>query len=135
MLLTPIVTRLTAQCPSLTQVLYALSGAVPATYPAAYVLPLSDSAAANVLLGAHSQIITSRFAIEIMLKHAGQAASGGPAAEALEAVRTEVLAALKGWQPTPEHDPIAYVGGRLIDFQAGMATWREEFSTRHDSRT
>jgi hypothetical protein len=135
MLLTPIVSRLSAQCPTLTQALYALSGAVPVTYPAAYVLPLSETAGENPLLGVHSQIITSRFGIEIMLKHASQAASGGPAAELLESVRAEVMAALKGWQPSPAYDPIAFVSGRLVEFQAGMAVWRDEFSTRFDSRS
>ena len=135
MLLAPIVSRLSDQCPSLVTVLYALTGAVPTSYPAAYVYPLQDSAGDNPFLGAHSQIISVRFGVEIMLKHTGQAASGGPAAEALETIRAEVLAALKGWQPSAAHDPIAYASGRLLSFDAGMAIWREEYVTRYDART
>jgi hypothetical protein len=135
MLLTPIISRLQGQCPALRQVLYALTGAVPTSYPAAYVYPLNDSAGDNPFIGAHSQIITSRFGVEIMLKHAGQAASGGPAAEALETIRAEILAALKGWQPSLAHEPIAYAAGRLLSFDAGMAIWREEYVTRYDART
>lgn len=134
MLLAPIVTRLQSECPALRQVLLALTGAVPAAYPAAYVLPLADHAAPNPLLGAHSQMITARFGIEVMLKHAGQPASGGPAHEALEDVRGQILAALKGWQPDPNFEPIAYTGGRLLQFDAGLAVWREEFTTRFDAR-
>lgn len=130
-----VVARLQDQCPDVRQVLSALSGAVPTAYPAVYVLPLQDSADANPFLGAHSQIVTARFALEIMLKHGSQADSGGPAHEALETLRDDLRAALKGWQPAAEFEPIAYLGGRLIGFEAGMAIWRDEYSTRYDLRT
>lgn len=135
MLLNPFVSRLQDTCPSLRQVLLALTGAVPASYPAAYVLPLADSATPSRLHGVHSQMVTARFGVEIMVKHAGQAASGGPAGEALEAVRNEIRAALMGWCPGPEFEPVTYVSGRLVNFEAGLAVWREEYSTRFEQRT
>jgi hypothetical protein len=134
MRLAPIIARLQDQCPALRQVIPALTGAVPASYPAAYVLPLADAADENRLMGAHSQRITAKFAVEIMVKHAAQAASGGPAGEQLEAVREEVRAALKGWSPGPEFTPIDYLSGRLVNFDAGLAVWREEYRTRFDQR-
>lgn len=134
MRLSSIVSRLQTECPALRQVLLALSGAAPQSYPSAYVLPLSDAAAPGRLLGVHSQLVTSRFGVEIMVKHAAMAASGGPAQEALEDLREAVMAALAGWQPGPEFEPLAYAGGRLVQFDAGLAVWREEFTTRYEER-
>lgn len=129
-----IVERLRDACDGLRQVLPALEGAQPGGYPSAYVLPLAERALGEdggELLDAHAQRIEARFAVELMVKHAAQAASGGPAQEALEALRDEVKAALAGWQPAPEFAPVAFSAGRLVDFAGGLAVWRDEFVTTH----
>jgi len=128
--LTPLITRLRAECPALRQVIHALASQPPASYPAAYVLLLSEKAQPNPVFGGHRQRITATFMVELMVKHAAQAGSGGPAAEALDAVRESVLHALIGWPPSPAHDPIDYTGGRLLQFEAGIAIWRDEFTTQ-----
>lgn len=131
MQLAAVVDRLTATCPVFKgRVLLALSGQKPTLFPAAFVLPLEDKAGTNALLGAHSQRVTARFGVEIMVKHAADTKTGGPAAETLEIVRAAVLAALKGWTPDPSFEPFDFAAGRLLDFDAGMAVWRDEFTTR-----
>jgi hypothetical protein len=131
MLLSPVVDRLKAQCPGLRQVLLALEGAQPGGYPAAYVLPLAEDAEHDELLEAHAQRITVRFGVELMVKHAAQAASGGPAHETLEALRDEIKAALAGWEPGAGFTPVDFAAGRLMDFAGGIAVWRDEFTTAH----
>ncbi len=126
MRLAPIVTRLQTQCPALRQVLHALSAAVPQSYPAAYVLPLSERLREDLLAGA-ARVYEARFGVEIMLRHAAQADSGGPAAGDLESVRESVLTALVGFDPGAGYAVIAHEGGRLISFEAGLAVWRDEF--------
>jgi len=131
MQLAPIVDRLKTTCPAFqNRVIDALEeGAVAKAFPAAYVLPLSDKGDSNKMAGAHRQRMEHRFAVEIMVKHAGQAATGGPAAASLEAVRDSVKAALRGWSPAGL-DPIDYAAGRLIQFEAGRVTWRDEYTTK-----
>lgn len=129
MLLAPIVDRLKSECPGLREVLLALGGGTPPGYPSAYVIPLAEAAQPNDLYGAHTQKVAVRFAVELMVKHAAQAATGGPAQEVLEALRSEILAALIGWSPATGFDAIDFAGGRLVDFAAGFATWRDEFTT------
>lgn len=129
MRMSTIVERLRAYCPSLRQVIPALTGAVPSQYPAAYVFPLSERADPNALLGAHDQRVRVDIAVEIMVRHAAEAASGGPAAEQLEDVRDEVRAALAGFVPETGARPLDHVEGRAMSFDAGLVTWRDTWAT------
>lgn len=131
MFLAPAVDRLAAQCPGLRQVRLALEGALPGAYPSAYVLPLSETATPAELHDSDEQRIEARFAVELMVKHAAQAASGGPAQEELETLREEIKAALIGWQPGALFTPVAFAAGRLLDFSGGLAVWRDEFTTAY----
>lgn len=125
-----IVERLRTACPSLRQVVPAASGAVPAQYPAAYVFALAERADPNPLAtGGHEQRIHVTLAVEIMVRHAQEAASGGPAAETLEDVREEAHAALAGFPPAPEARPLDFVEGRMMGFEAGLVTWRDTWAT------
>lgn len=125
MRLAPIVSRLQDQCPALRQVIHALSGAVPTSYPAAYVLPLGEQARGDE---GGETVIVARHGVEIMVKHAAMAASGGPAHEALEDVRSEVLAALQHWLPAGATQACAFAAGKLLRFEPALAVWRDEFT-------
>lgn len=127
--LAPVISRLRSQCPALRTVVSALSGATPAAYPSAYVLLLTERAT-DADLGINNQVIEARFGVEIMILHAAEAASGGPAGDALETVRDSVLAALVGWRADSGHTPAEFVSGRLVSFAAGLAGWRDEFSVQ-----
>jgi hypothetical protein len=130
MRLDQIVTQLKAVS-GLKAVLLALSGSIPGVYPAAYVLPLAESATANEMWPRTEQKITARFGVEYMVKQAAQANTGGPAQEVLEDLRDAGKVALIGWQPQANYTPIEFTGGRLVSFDAGMAVWRDEFTTEY----
>lgn len=125
-----IVDRLIDQVPGFDgRVLAALEGGVPKAYPAAYVFQTAERSDPSETYPRIEQRVGARFAVEIMVKHAGQAATGGPAKDALEDLRDAVKAALRGWAPSTDYMPIEHAEGRLMGFDAGMATWRDEFTT------
>lgn len=127
MRLHPFVARLVAAVPVFAgRVWPALSASVPAAYPAAYVLPLAERLAEDGLSG-EAAFIEARLGVEIMVRHAAQAASGGPAQDALDDAREAVSAALVGFKPDPASGPLAFAGGRLLSFDAGLAVWRDEY--------
>lgn len=123
------ISRLRSQCPALRTVVSALSGATPAAYPSAYVLLLTERAT-DADMGINNQVIEARFGVELMVRHAAEAASGGPAGDALDTLRTSVLSALVGWRVAADHTPAEFVSGRLVSFDAGLAVWRDEFSVQ-----
>jgi hypothetical protein len=127
MLLAPIVSRLQSSCPSLRQVINALSAAVPTSYPSAYVLPLAERMVEDTL-SLSLRVYEARFGIEIMARNVAQAATGGDAGIDLEAVREEILAALVGYAPGNGYTSVVHVSGRLLSFEAGLAVWRDEFT-------
>ena len=128
----PVVARLRDRCPTLRQVLAATSGAIPSSYPAAYVWLASRTAAPNELVtGVTSQRLELRLAVEITVRHAAEAAAGGPAADLLADVLEEVEAALAGFQAPgdEQHKPLELVEGRPVALDAGQLTWRETWRT------
>lgn len=129
MLLAPVIARLTAQCPLLRLVQAGLAPATSAAHPAAYIFPLQVDALPNVLLGVHDQPITERLGVELTIRNASRAGTGAGAADELETVRLQVLAALAGWQMDVAYVPFNYGGGRLMEFDAGNAIWRDEYTT------
>lgn len=131
MRLAPIVARLLSQCPNVRQVMSALSAAVPTSYPAAYVLPISERAMPSEWTGTHRQRVEARFGVEIMVRHVAQAVTGGPAQDELEDARASIIDALVGWAPGAEFEPIDFAGGGLVAFEAGRAVWRDEFTTAY----
>lgn len=108
------------------RVLSALSGAVPPAYPAAYVLPLAERLAEETLDADHAYV-EARVGVEIMVKHAAQTASGGPAHDDLEDLRDACAAALVGWRPDVAAGPMRLVAGRLVSLAGGIAIWRDEY--------
>jgi hypothetical protein len=126
--------RLTTECPALKEVLSALSGSVPKSYPSAYLIPLTEAGDPSLTWPVTEQRMRARFAVEIMVKSVAQAATGGPAQEDLEDLRDAVKVALRGFSPT-YCTPIEFASGRLMDFNAGLAAWRDEYTTEYYERS
>ncbi len=95
--------------------------------PAAYIMPEPERAKPNKMIsGAHSQELTERFTILLLVKNVSD--YGGMAAqEEIEALSARVRAAMLGWQPTPEHSPVDLVGAGPLDPTNNLLYWPEGF--------
>ena len=96
--------------------------------PAAFVIPLADSAGRNLLIGVVRQKVTSRFGVAIALGNVRDS-RGEAAAEDIEAARDAVIAALLGWPPMPGYEACTYAQGRAFDVRDQVFWWLSEFNT------
>lgn len=104
----------------------AMGGAV--TAPAAYVIPLADSAQPSQLIGVHEQLVTQAFGVILVVSNRRDA-TGAAALGELAPLRTQVRAALAGWAPTAEGLPVQMTGGRLLSLDGdGRLWWSDEFT-------
>lgn len=101
--------------------------------PAAFVLPVSDTAGQNNLVNAVSQRIAETFGVVLCLGNLSDSV-GGTATEKLEAIKIEVMDALINWEPTAAHDPVTYKSGRVVAMHNGVVWWLLEFNTAHHYR-
>lgn len=128
---TPIITRLKAQLSGFV----AVGGAAdvdqaiehaPAT-PAAYVMPLAESAEEPSLIGLHQQRLALDFGVLIVISNLRDP-SGAAAAAELATRRAAVRTALMGWVPDADTgEPVFFVGGRLLQFRDQRLWWTDEF--------
>lgn len=107
----------------------ALKGAPPKEkQPAAYVMPIAETAGPNRLANGVRQQVAARVGVVLALGNLSDR-RGGPAAEALEAVRDAVKAALVGWPPSADDEPLTFAQGRAVTFADGVFWWQDEFAT------
>lgn len=100
---------------------------VPRSLPAAYVIPLDESADQNGVYGASVQEHRARVGVLIVLRHAGDA-TGARATLALGPLREAVQAALVGWTAPGCHAPLAFASGSLAELlDGGALAWRDDF--------
>ena len=101
----------------------------PAT-PAAYVLPLQESASSNALSCAVAQTVTASFGIALALTNVADA-KGEAALADLKTVREAVGPALLGWTPDGEtYAPLEFAGGALLGFKNGVLWWQDVYITQ-----
>ena len=110
----------------------AVSG-LPRSLPCAYVLPVSESAGQNAMLGSSLQQHSCTLAVIIIVRHSGDA-SGARAVGSLHELREAAQAALVNWTPqglagNVTCSPLAFAGGELLEFIDGTTLWRDEFTT------
>jgi hypothetical protein len=101
--------------------------------PAAFVVPLAESASPNTLSAGLHQVITNRFGVVVCLDNA-RTEDGGlrekrglTAALELAAIRTWLFSRLLNWKPTWAWQPLEYSASRLIDMDRAMFWWIYEF--------
>jgi len=127
----PIIARLQSQCPGLRFVGGALdleeSTLLSATYPAAFVIPLSESAEDNQFAGSHLQNLTQQWGVLLAVKAVRTTASDQSAE--LQTLRLQIRAALIGWTPSAERTEFNFTSGSLLGADAGMLLWQDEFTT------
>lgn len=110
---------------------YAALDAPPpqARQPAAFVLPLAEVAGPNGLAtGPVRQRITATIGV-VLLATSLRDPRGEAAADQLGPLCAALRAALIGWQPTVEHDPIEFRRGALVDITEGTLAWQDQFET------
>lgn len=104
----------------------AIGGAV--AVPAAFVIPLADSARPSQALGYHEQLIEQAFGVVLVAANRRDATGAAALAE-LAPLRAQVRDALAGWAPTAEGLPVQIAGGRLLRLDGdGRLWWSDEFS-------
>lgn len=105
-----------------------------ASLPAAFVVPISDTASPNTLAsGDVRQRVTSRFAVLICVARAGDA-RGGRSAAALDAIQVGVRDLLLGWRPAAGWSPVTYVGASLAGTHGGAVWIQVTFQAAHTIR-
>lgn len=100
----------------------------------AYVVPLQSRAGGNGLVNAVSQRVEVSFAVAFWSRNVSDAQGGG-AMDAVTETSESVIAALLGWSPAPEIEPILYAGGRLMRFANNAVLWGDEFTTAYYLRS
>lgn len=106
----------------------------PRAMPAAYVVPLAESAARDAFgAGASSQQITTR--LGVIYAVANRRDVRGEAAQSdLRGLRDSAHAALVGWPPSPDDSPLEYQAGRLLQLTDGVLWWQDDFLTERHER-
>lgn len=104
----------------------ALAGALPA--PCVFVIVPGEDGQADSPNTHGIQPITRRYGIVQCVRNVRDAAGASASAD-LRAVRAWVLGQLLEWAPHEAADPLQFVRGRLLDFDAGTLWWQDDFVT------
>ncbi len=100
-------------------------GVIP--IPSCYLVPMSESAEDNDLLGGYEQRLSVGFSV-ILATSNRRDAVGAAALADLEALRSMIRVALVGWPPEPAlGEPVRYLSGSLLRFDDGLLWWADEF--------
>ena len=132
-------TRLAAQTPALKLV----GGAAdfqtaaernPAAAPAAFVFLVGEDPSANQLSNAVEQRIAATAAIVYCLSNASDA-SGAAAQADIDTLRAAGRAALYGWQPAANYDPLERGQSKLLAFRDGYIWWQDLYHSAYYDRS
>jgi hypothetical protein len=103
-------------------------------FTAAYVIPLSDVAKPNDLMGMSvEQHIIERFGIVLAIRNYRDV-RGGAVNSDLELVRKQTIGSLLGFVPATGYEPIQYGGGRILQLDLSTIWWQLEFTTGYYER-
>lgn len=125
----PVVERLRTECSALRQVAAAIEATTTPVFPVAWVFTVEEGAQPNSLANAHSQRLSATLAVEIVVRNAREQTSSELSGDLLEDIRDQIFAALAGWKPDDEHEPMEFARGELVAFEPGTVTWRDLWTT------
>lgn len=129
MKITPILTQLREQCPTLAQRVAAgfdlatLQAETPLQTPCAYVLPTADVASKNAAQNVTLQAVRDRFDAVLVL----DVTDTTKALDLLHDLRAELWRALVGFKPGAEYTGIEYGGGELVSINSSRVSYRLRF--------
>ncbi|WP_431144608.1 phage tail terminator protein [Pseudomonas alvandae] len=130
MKITPILTQLREQCPTLGHRVAAgfdlatLQAEAPLPPPCAYVLPTADIASKNAAQNVTLQAVRDRFDVVLVL----DATDATKALDLLHDLRAELWRALVGFKPGAEYSGIEYDGSELVSINSSRVSHRLRFS-------
>lgn len=103
--------------------------------PAAYVIPLADTALPNALMfgTAVEQHVIEKFGVILAVRNASDV-RGDAVNVALETLRKNTIQSLLGFVPEPGYDPVQYGGGRLLLLDVTTLWWQLDFITGYWER-
>lgn len=114
---------------------FAAIRAEPPAYPAAYVLPLAETASPNThATGSILQEVSASVAVVILCR-AAQDPSGAAAIADLAALRLAIRDALLGWAPAGASDGYEFSGGELLRAEGGSVWWQDTYTAPYHLRT
>jgi len=127
----PIIARLQSKCAGFKFVGGAMdlgeSTLQAVVFPAAFVIPLAESASPNQMIGTHDQQVNQTWGIVICLK--AMRTTAQDQTTELQTLRSSVRNALTGWTPTPETvEPFDFAAGQLLDSSGGSLLWQDDFT-------
>lgn len=96
--------------------------------PAAFVLPMSEEAGQNEIIGGVQQAVRMRFAVMVAIRNVADP-RGEAAIDELVAARSAVLDALINWLPAGATQPIEFGGGQVAAVTDRYLWWQDEFTT------
>ncbi len=104
-----------------------LEPAAKLTLPAAYVIPLDDTAEPNQSSNGYRQTIRDTFAVIVVLSNVADELGKASVSQVLP-IRNALFAALLSWKPDGEHGEIEYEGGQLLGVDRDRLYYQYEFS-------
>ena len=128
-----IIARLRLKCPAFSERVAGAAefSAIPEgaklPVPAAYVIPLDDSADKRASSHDGYQEITDNFAIILYIDNSDDA-RGYAGWSAVAALRAQVWNAIVFWRVTEDYEPIEYTGGHLQNMDRARLYYQLEFS-------
>ena len=125
--------RLIARAPALTSVevvdnVDSISRGTALGTGAAIIAPLRDSADENALITAFRQLVHVEFVVAVVIRISDDS-KGSARVAAYREFKRQIEAALAGWQPTDEADPIALVGGQGGRISANVSVYAQTWET------
>lgn len=130
----PWIDRIKLQCPQFRFV----GGAIDlnehtlkaAALPAAFVVPLSESADPGSMLGRHQQRVTQQWAVLTVFTSIRHTTRDDT--DQLSALRLSLRNALTGWAPNTDTDePVDFETGQLLDAASSSAmVWEDVFTCK-----
>ncbi|MGR4973084.1 hypothetical protein ACIPQ1_09520 [Pseudomonas sp. LARHCG127] len=129
MKITPILTQLREQCPTLARRVAAgfdvatLQAEAPLQTPCAYVLPTADIASKNAAQNVTLQAVRDRFDAVLVL----DATDATKALDLLHDLRAELWRALVGFKPGAEYTGVEYDGSELVSINSSRVLYRLRF--------
>lgn len=95
--------------------------------PCAFVIPLDDNPKEPLALNSIRQVLNDSFSIIVAASNLADE-KGQASAASIHALRTELWAALLGWNPTEDYAGITYDGGSIISIDRARIWYQFDFS-------